>query len=747
VIKRIGHGRSGGGACGAALLTMLAVGQVPGSVFAAAAEDSVSSSPGVTADNSARAALEEVTVTARKREEKAIDVPFSLQVLDGGELQKLGAVDFSDYARTVAGVSFEDKGAGRATIFIRGVSTGSDVDTGKQSPVGLYFDESPVSEDSSQPDIKLYDIDRIEVLRGPQGTLFGSGSLSGTLRILPKQPDTLALSGEAGGQISETEHGGLNYAVNGVLNVPLSELGALRVVAYKDDSDGFLTNGFSGARDINYEHTHGGRAALLIRPLDGLDVTLSGIYQESHFGEYFQATDHFPALILDEAEPEPFIDRYHLASLKVSYDFGAARITSVSSYYDRTRFFQNDIDYFTGLFGLPQAYSPLTYTARTVSQELRLAYVGGGSLSGVVGGYFEDRHETAVQSASAAGEPVPPPADQLLYINRVTNNRQYALFGEANYNITPQLTFTAGLRASRVVGDNRSSNDGTLFGGATFKEGDNRNTPLTPRAILSYRPDSDSQIYLQAAKGFRIGGVNPGLPPCLPQNGCTVDVQATFKPDSVWNYELGTKLQLLGGRASLDADVFYIAWSDIQLNVGRGDGFNGFMNAGKAVIKGVEVSGSAQIDRHLKLGGQFTYTDGRITELGAGLAATGVAAVGDAVPAVPKVSTSGFAELGTALDGDSRLYLRGDVSYSTTRYGGFASTQPIPLRAYALGNLRLGLDKGLSSVSLFVTNITDRRAMLAVQNYGGVHDGEPYSWLRYNVNVPRTYGLAFARRF
>jgi outer membrane receptor protein involved in Fe transport len=171
------------------------------------------------------------------------------------------------------------------------------------------------------------------------------------------------------------------------------------------------------------------------------------------------------------------------------------------------------------------------------------------------------------------------------------------------------------------------------------------------------------------------------------------------------------------------------------------------MNAGKAVIKGVELSGSAQVDSHLKLGGQFTYTDGKITELGAGLAATGVAAVGDAVPAVPRVSTSGFAELGARLDGDAYGYVRGDVSYSTTRYGGFASTEPIPLRAYALGNLRFGLDKGLYRLSLFVTNITDRRAMLAVQNYGGVHDGAPYSWLRYNVNVPRTYGVAFSRRF
>jgi outer membrane receptor protein involved in Fe transport len=720
-----------------------------------AASTAVGSAEAIAADTTdsfeqtqaARPQLEEITVTARKREEKAIDVPFSLQVLDSEELDKLGAVDFSDYARTVAGVSFEDKGAGRWTIFMRGVSTGSDVDTGKQSSVGVYFDEFPISEDSSQPDLKLYDIDHIEVLRGPQGTLFGSGSLSGTLRILPKQPDLAEMSGDAGAQISATEHGGLNYAVDGVLNVPLTDIAAVRVVAYKNDNDGFLKNGFSGAQDINYEHSNGGRVALLLKPTDKLDITLNGIYQESAFGEYYQLTDHFPALVIDEAEPEPFVDRYSLAGLKINYDFGPANLTSVTSYYDRRRFFQNDIDYFTGLLGLPQSYSPLTYTARTVTQELRLASTSGGPLGWLVGGYFEDRHEVALQSISPAGEPVPPPADQLGNIDRVANTRQYAIFGEASYKITSQLSLTTGLRASRIDGDNTTIDDGTLFGGKTFVEGDNKNTPVTPRVILSYMADADSQIYVQASKGFRIGGVNPGLPPCQPQNGCTVNVQSTFGPDSVWNYELGTKLLMLDGRISLDADVFYINWSNIQLNVDRGDGFNGFTNAGKATVKGLELSGTAQLNKHLKVGGQFTYTDGKITELGAGLAATGVAAVGDAVPAVPKVSTSGFMEWGTMFPGNAWAYVRGDVSYITTRYGSFATSDPIPLRPYALGNLRFGVDQGPYSASLFVTNVTDRRAMLAVQNFSGVHDGEPYNWLRYNVNIPRTFGISFSRKF
>jgi iron complex outermembrane recepter protein len=734
-----------GGTAFAAILAlaMLAGAEVSSASSGTASGDSESDSTAGAQSNT----LGEVIVTARKREERAIDVPFSLQVIDDQELTQLGAVDFSDYARTVAGVSFEDKGAGRWTIFMRGVSTGSDVDTGKDSSVGIYFDELPISEDSSQPDLKLYDMDRIEVLRGPQGTLYGSGSLSGTLRMLPKQPDLSGVSGLAEGQISGTDHGGFNYATDGVLNMPVSDIAAIRVVAYKDDDDGFINNGFSGAQDINYEHTNGARAALLIKPTDKLDITLNGIYQDGSSGEYCQCTDHFPGLILDEAEPQPFEDRYELAGLKINYDFSSAKLTAVTGYYDRRRYFQNDIDYFTGLLGLPRAFSPLTYTSSTFTQEVRLASTDERALSWLIGTYLEDQHEVALQSVSAAGEPVPPPAEQLVNIDRITNNRQYAVFGEANYKLTPHLTVTAGLRVSHLYGNNTSIDDGILYGGLLYNEGPYSNTPVTPRAILSYMPNENSQIYVQASKGFRIGGVNPGLPPCLPQNGCTVDVKSTFGPDSAWNYELGTKVQAFGGRLALDADVYYIDWNNIQLNVARGDGFNGFMNVGQAAIKGLEASARAQVTAYLQLGGQFTYTDGKITELDPGVAATGAVAVGNAVPAVPKFSTSGFAEWGTAISGDGRVYVRGDISYITMRYSDFASTAPIPLHPYALENIRFGVNKQLYDAAFFVTNIADRRAMLAVQSYSGLHDGEPYSWLRYNVNIPRTIGLTFSRHF
>jgi iron complex outermembrane receptor protein len=692
-------------------------------------------------------ALQEIVVTARKREERLVDIPFSLQVVSGAELTKLGAVNFSDYARTVAGIQFEDKGAGRSNIFMRGVSTGGDVDTGKQSTVGVYFDETPISESSSQPDLKLYDIDHIEVLRGPQGTLFGSASLSGTLRILPKQPDTTKTEGFLQGQVSGTQRGGVNTVLSGMINVPISDKAALRVLAYNVQNEGFLTNGFTGKDNINDEASYGGRAALLIRPTDQLDITLTGIFQRSKFGAYYQATDHYPSLVIDQAEPEPFKDRYGIGTLKANYDFGPVKLTSVTSYFDRERYYQNDIDYFTAFLGVPQAFSPLTYTSKSFTQEVRLASQGDTRLSWVGGVFYEDRRESATQTISPAGEPVPAPADTVAFIGRKQEVRQLAAFGELNFKITPELIFTAGVRASKIDADQSSTNDGLLFGGKTTKTGTASDSPVNPRFILAYKPNDDMRIYVQASQGFRIGGVNPGVPPCLPANGCTVDLGATFGPDSVWNYELGTKLQLFERRLSVEAAVYFIKWTDIQVNVGRGDGFNGFLNAGSAETKGFELTANGQLSEHFRAGGQFTYTEGELTGLAPGVAATGVAQVGDSLPQIPKITSSAFLEWGTAFRDDGWFYVRGDVQYVDDRPGGFTSNLPRTLPNYTLVNLRAGVEFGPYSASIFVNNLTDKRAILADQNYSGLHDGQPYSWQRDNINIPRTVGVSLMRRF
>jgi iron complex outermembrane receptor protein len=692
------------------------------------------------------AVLEELVVTATKREERLIDVPASIQAVSGAELQKLGAVNFSDYARSVAGVAFIDAGPGRTQIFIRGVSTGGDVDTGKEATVGIYVDETPVTEGSSQPDLKLYDIDRIEVLRGPQGTLYGSGSLGGTVRVLTRQPNFSEISGYLAAQGSQTTKGGTNGSIDGWVNIPLSDKVALRLVGYALDNSGFLDNGVTGAKDINDEQTRGARAALRIKPTERLNLVLTGVYQKSQIGAYYQVTDHFPGLVIEQNEPEPFTDRYGIVNLRAEYDFGPAILTSSTSYFDRKREFANDIDYFVeALTGVPRSTSLLEYGSKSFSEELRLASNGDGAFKWVVGAFYIDRDEAFAQTINFFGIPIPTAtADSLFTGTTTSQTRQLAGFGEASWEFTPGLTLTGGLRISKIDREVTAIKDGLAVGGFSRFNGDFSETPITPKINLSYKPGRDSLIYAQAAKGFRIGGVNQTLPPCGPT--CTVDVGPTFSSDSLWNYEVGAKVQLFDRALSINAAVFYIDWKDIQLNVNRGDGFNGFRNAGDAKSKGAELEANARLGSHVKLGGQVTYTKAELTSIDAGI--VGVATAGDRLPDIPRWSASGNIEVGTTVLGDGWAYARADVQYVGSRYNAF-QTDPLslPLASYTLVNLRFGLQKGPWGGAIFVNNATDERAALSRLLAIGVRNGAPLALDRYTVNRPRTIGVSVWRNF
>jgi iron complex outermembrane recepter protein len=709
--------------------------------------NSESSAPA--ADAHDNGALEEIIVTATKREERLMDVPLSIQAVTGQQLEKTGAVNFADYARTIAGVSFFDGGPGRAQIFMRGVSTGSDVDTGKESTVGVYIDETPVTEGSAQPDLKLYDIDRVEVLRGPQGTLYGSGSLGGTVRILTNQPDPSGYDGRIEASGSMTGQGGTNGAVNGMINVPVSGAIALRVVGYGIGNAGFLDNGYSGAKDINDEKTWGGRAALRFLASDRLDITVSGAHQRSDIGAYYQVTDHYPSLVIDESAPEPFDDHFSIGNLKLQYDAGFATLTSSTSYFDRRRHFGNDIDWFAEAnYGIPRVDSPLTYDISALSEEIRLASSGEDRLNWIVGAFYVDRDDDFLQTVNVRGAPVPSdPVDFFYYSKTHSSTRQLAGFGELNYDIASNLTATVGLRVSQIDRALQSVKNGAALGGvASSADGDSNERPVTPKVNLSYKPTRDALIYIQAAKGFRVGGVNPGLPPCEPAAGCEVDVGATFGSDSLWNYELGTKLQMLDGALALTAAAFYIEWTDIQLNVDRKDGFNGFDNVGDAVSKGVELEATARLDTHVQLGGQVTYTNTELTRLDQGI--LGVGAAGDRLPDVPQWSSAAFLEWGTSFGSAGRFYARGDVQYVGERNSKLQSNpNNFALDAYTLANLRLGVNIGPYGASLFVNNLTDKRAQLGREILDGVRDGVPISHDRYTINRPRTFGLSLSREF
>lgn len=688
--------------------------------------------------------VEEIIVTARKRSERLQDVPQSIQALSGEELRKQGAVNFADYARTVAGVSFQDDGPGRSQLFIRGVSTGGDVDTGKESTVGVYIDETPVTEGSSQPDLRLYDIDRVEVLRGPQGTLYGSGSLGGTVRILTNQPDFTATQAYAQVQGSSTKGGGANGATNAWLNLPLADRAALRAVAYGIRNSGFIDNTETGESDINDETTFGGRLAFRMQPTDAVNVVLTGMHQRTDSGSYNRHSGDYPRLVLDQREPEPFEDRFGLVNLKIEADLGFASLAASSSYFDRQRDFENDIDYFIeAATGVPRGLSALGYSARSIAQELRLASQAEGPFQWLIGGFYVDRDERFGQTIHFRGVPSPASSsDFLFYAESDGSIRQIAGFGEVSYEFFGKLTATAGLRVSGTERDIVSFRDGLAVGGvALLQSGSFSETSRTPKFNLSYKIGDGKLLYVQAAEGFRIGGVNPGLPPCPT---CLVDLAAQFSSDSLWSYEAGFRSELFRNTLTLNASAFWIDWDDIQLNVNREDGFNGFTNAGQARSRGFEMEINALASDHVRLGGQVTYTDAELTSLNRGL--EGIATIGAQLPQVPRWAAATNAEWAAAIGSNSRIYVRGDVQYQGSRTN-ILGAGSVRLDDYVVSNLRIGFDHGRWSSAVFVNNLTDERAQLDRSIVSGVRDGAPITLDRYTINTPRTIGVSLSARF
>lgn len=696
------------------------------------------------AEDAATTPPDEIVVTATRRSETIQNVPISIQAVTGTDLGKQGAVNFADYARTLAGISFQDDGPGRTQIFMRGVSTGGDIDTGKESTVGIYFDETPVSEGSSQPDLKLFDISRVEVLRGPQGTLYGSGSLGGTVRVITNQPDFSASASAAEATLSTTRYGGINVAGNGWVNLPLGPDTAVRLVGYGLHDSGFLDNGLSGEKNINDETSFGGRLALRHRFSPSVDMVLSGIYQHSESGVYNQVTDHYPTLIKDQTAPEPSTDRFGVGNLKITADLGLGELTSSTSYFDRTRQFENDIDYFVeAVTGIPRSRSMYDYGSRSFTQELRLASKAKGPFEWLVGGFYLNRKETFFQTINdATWPPIALPQDNLFYATTDSKVEQIAGFAEVSVTPLTNLKFTAGLRVSSTSRNAYAVKTGLFFGGVIDEQtGKVTETSTTPKFNLSYQATNEVLLFAQAAKGFRIGGVNPGLPPCA---ACVVQLGSQFGSDSLWNYEIGIKTRPLGNALTLNLSVFQIDWKDVQLSVGREDGFTGFINAGRARSRGFELEVKVRPSASLELGGQLTHTIATLRTLGPGLDA--YATPGEQLPQVPRWSSSGFAEWSIPVSTKSRFFVRGDIQYVGSRTN-VLGPNALPLKSYTLGNLRTGFDFDSFSIAAFVQNVGDTRAQLNRDLLFGVRDGNPVTLDRFAVNTPQTFGVTLGARF
>ena len=566
--------------------------------------------------------LDAITVTATLREQEVIDVPFSVAAPTEEALRLRGADNIEEVAENVAGFSVQNLGPGQSQVAMRGTSSGQIArdQPGVKEQVSAYLDGAVISLSLFTPDLDLFDVSRVEVLRGPQGTLFGSGSLAGTVRYISNQPELGVSStfGEVG--ISRFDGGSSGNSAKLGFNVPLGQKAAFRVVGYGNRVGGFMDAVQPNLQlndNVNSSDRNGLRAALRFVPSERFSITPRVVYQKATadgwnridvyniLGNPYTTTR--PAVTLGERQlftqiNEPFTDEFLLADLNLQYDFGGVRLTSITAYTRRDVLVVRDAGALTssitgGSIGLPENVyaldAPLNDStdSKVWTQELRLS--GGTSrFTWLVGGFYSNNKRHYAQDLFVAGfdtlaAPILgapfgfttgqySPKDHLFWSRLDYELTQYAAFGEATLSVGPRLALTGGVRYYNFSEDRQQIFDGIFgqdaSGQPQTQPGSTDANGVAPRFMASYKLSDAVTLNAQASQGFRLGGINDPLN----VNLCTAEDLATFggrdswNDEKAWNYEVGAKSRLAGGRASFNVSAFYMDINDLQLTVTAG---------------------------------------------------------------------------------------------------------------------------------------------------------------------------------
>jgi iron complex outermembrane recepter protein len=758
--------------------------------------------------------IEEVLVTARKREESLTDIPFSINVQTARKLRDSGATNIEEVANNVAGFTVQNLGPGQSQVAMRGISAGQIVrdQPGVKEQVGVYLDESVISLSLFTPDLELYDLNRVEVLRGPQGTLFGSGSLSGTVRYITNQPVIGETAGNAEVVGSFIDNGDFGGSVRGMFNAPLGNSTALRVSAYYTQFGGFIDAAQpdgSVRQDVNDGERYGFRAALRIEPNDEFAITPRVVYQNIDMNG-FNRTDIFnilgnpytttrPAVTLHDREQytqltEKFEDEFLLADLTLEYNFGPVMLTSVSSYTDRDVLVVRDATQLTGsitgggpLFLPEEVYTldgPLddATTVKVFTQEVRLASSNPGNFQWVAGAFYSDIERKYGQSLfvdgfeDLTGIPTAGPRagkDILFFSDIPYDFTQFALFGEGSYAVTNSLNVTLGVRYFDFE-EKRTLNFDGIFADRTIgQKGKTTSDGFSPRLLVAYNLNDDVQLNAQVAKGFRLGGINDPLnaPLCSDQDLVTFGGRDSFQDEELWNYELGTKIRFMDGRGSFNAAVFYADIKDLQATLDAGTCSSRIVfNVPNAHSTGVEAELSIQATQNVDFGLSASYIeaelDSTLTSTDADGNTTVVAGIqkGNRLPTVPEFQLVANATYSWAVTSSLDGFVTGTYQHVGDRYtqigdqaAGFGTialrtaigeptidtfTFDPKLPAYDIGNLRAGVRNDRYEIALFVNNVSDESARLALDRERGGS-----ARVGFLTNQPRTYGITVRANF
>ncbi|WP_460311679.1 TonB-dependent receptor [Aliiglaciecola aliphaticivorans] len=701
------------------------------------------------------AEVERVVVTSRKRSEDMNDVPISINVVTDELIDNLGAADFTDLLGVVPSLTSYQNGPGRTRLSIRGVANGggNDNDTQNQETVGIYMDEIPISMGGMNPEFALFDLKRVEVLRGPQGTLFGAGSMTGTVRLVSNEPDLNEFGGRYEASASSISHGSQNYSVKGLINAPVIENQlAIRASGYYMDNGGYIDNEVTGEKDLNDGISKGAKISTLYFPTDNLRAELTLLHHNYSDNGYPQDIDSTAFLTRNYTSFDGFDDEVNIANLTLKYDLEWAELVSSTSYFDRSIINRRSLDL---LFesALPPEVTPhelIDFTDSEVwVQELRLSSTTDDKLQWTVGAYADKKDVFYENTFPVPGADdilgVPSsafgaPEDHLYYGFDDLTVETYALFGEAYYDIG-DFSITAGLRYFNWKQNIEFYQSG-LFNGES--NGDIRPESTTdgvnPKLNVSYRVNDEVLVYAQAAKGFRYGGINGAIP----ESVCSEELAEVereggdtrfFKPDEIWNYEAGVKGVTKDGMFSYNTTVFHIDWSDMQTSRSFECGFGFRENVGEATSQGIEFELSMKpVDAlTLSVGGAYIKStlDADVPNLSA--------LEGDSAPFVPETTFNASADYERALSQNYMGFAYFNVQYTGDRATEFNENAENyrKMDAYTVANLRLGVRFDEFEVSLFANNLFDDDGV--VRAIGRPPFDQPAT-----IRVtPRTVGLTF----
>ena len=707
--------------------------------------------------------LEQVEVTASKLPQPARTIAGSITVVSGAQLDELGAQSFEDYLTRVPGVVFNAGLPGLSTAVIRGVSTTTRLDQG-QGTTGYFLNEVPLTDPNfavAIPDIDTFDVDNIAVMRGPQGTLFGSASLGGAINYQAAVPDLTGFHAHLQGTFASTAHGANSNSGKGMVNVPLvtDKLAARAVFIYRDDG-GYINNIGTGIKDASSTQIRGGRAEVLWTPIEGTKVSYLYLKQtEDTADDPYQEPVRSGPLEKTTLFPERYVFTTIINNLRLDQDLGFGTLTAMASYHQKARTSVTDGTMAFGpLFGnqlrpidLSEAShsNGTTFEVRLASpSEERVTYLVG-AMRDLTREYFLDLIGApgAQQYATTVYDPIfgagfGAGAATNDILNRDTlgaEGEERAVFGEGTYHFDDRWAVTLGGRFfdTRIIGS--TSATGLLEYLATNPKvlsfsysSAERSRGFTPKASITWNATNDIMVYALADKGFRYGGPNVNPP------STTNPFPATYAPDSLWNYELGTRTNWFDRRLQVDATAFYIDWSNIQVRLGTASGLAYATNLGEAADYGLEISALWHPIPALSFDSSLTYLNATLKQ--------------------PFHSGANVEPAGAVLPGASKWSISGSVSYQLRSLSlvqpsilladrfisgapaGFGFVAPLSQGNFNVLDGRISAYIKAVEATLFVNNITDRHGVTNASYYPG-------SPIEQYIIRPRTVGVALDYRY